>query len=148
MTDSDSDFLPLRVIRTCADGKQRYDADGKRKLIDACRRPGASQAGLARRAGVNANQLRKWVWRHEWDIAAAKARANGPTPPAFMPVVAIDDSAQVLVRAQEVRPVSEPTLQPATSRPSSRSTYRRACRRNYPTAWWWSFNARGETRRL
>ncbi len=38
MTDTDFDFLPLRVTRTCADGKHRYDSVGKRKLIEACRR--------------------------------------------------------------------------------------------------------------
>ncbi|MBB2984536.1 transposase-like protein [Paraburkholderia tropica] len=65
MTDTDFDFLPLRVTRTCADGKHRYDPEGKRKLIAACRRPGASLAGLALKAGVNANQLRKWVQLEE-----------------------------------------------------------------------------------
>jgi transposase len=54
MTDlqTDSDFLPLRVIGKSADGKNRYDRDGKRKLIEACQKPGASVAGLALKAGV------------------------------------------------------------------------------------------------
>ncbi|WP_028212963.1 transposase, partial [Paraburkholderia mimosarum] len=63
MTDlqTDFDFLPLRVIGKSADGKNRYDRDSKRKLIAACQAPGASVAGLALKAGVNANQLRKWI---------------------------------------------------------------------------------------
>jgi transposase len=52
MTDlqTDFDFLPLRVIGRSADGKKRYDRDGKRKLIEACQKPGASVAGLALKA--------------------------------------------------------------------------------------------------
>lgn len=63
MTDlqTDVDFLPLRVIGKSADGRNRYDRDGKRKQIEACQKPGASVAGLALKAGVNANQLRKWI---------------------------------------------------------------------------------------
>ncbi|WP_434113707.1 hypothetical protein [Paraburkholderia caffeinilytica] len=59
---TDVDFLPLRVIGKSADGKNRYERmDGKRKLIEACEKPGASVTGLALNAGVNANQLRKWT---------------------------------------------------------------------------------------
>ncbi|MFT0175081.1 IS66 family insertion sequence element accessory protein TnpB [Paraburkholderia mimosarum] len=57
-TQTDFDFLPLRVIGKTANGKNRYDRAGKRKLIEACQRPGASVAGLALKAGVNSNQLR------------------------------------------------------------------------------------------
>jgi transposase len=143
MTDLEFDVLPLRVIRTCADGKQRYDPDGKRKLIEACRRPGASLAGLARRAGVNANQLRKWVWRHEREMVAAKAHGIGSAPPAFVPVVGIDDTAPVLMRAQDVLSVPEPTLQPAPSRPPPRSVSPVRLSASYPTVSWSSLNARG-----
>ncbi|WP_415867752.1 IS66-like element accessory protein TnpA [Burkholderia ubonensis] len=93
MTDLDFDFLPLRVIRTCADGKHRYDPEGKRKLIEACRRPGASLAGLALKAGVNANQLRKWVQLHERREGAAVAHDDvEKTPSAFVPVVMRPDT--------------------------------------------------------
>lgn len=61
MSDDEFDFLPLRVIRECSNGKRRYDPEGKRRLIQACLRPGASIAGLALRAQVNANQLHKWI---------------------------------------------------------------------------------------
>ncbi|MBN3814086.1 transposase [Paraburkholderia sp. Ac-20347] len=63
MTDlqTDFDFLPLRVIGKSIDGKNRYDRDSKRKLIEACQKPGASVTGMALKAGVNANQLRKWM---------------------------------------------------------------------------------------
>ncbi|WP_232446491.1 transposase, partial [Burkholderia ubonensis] len=93
MTDTDFDFLPLRVTRTCADGKHRYDPEGKRKLIEACRRPGASLAGLALKAGVNANQLRKWVQLQERREGTAFSYDAIPqASPAFAPVVMINDS--------------------------------------------------------
>ena len=61
MTENEVYFLPLRVTGVTAAGKRKFDAEGKRKLIVACRQPGASIAGLALKAGVNANQLHKWI---------------------------------------------------------------------------------------
>lgn len=61
MTQNEVDFLPLRMTGVTAAGKRKFDAGGKRKLIDACLQPGASIAGLALKAGVNANQLHKWI---------------------------------------------------------------------------------------
>lgn len=94
MTDTDFDFLPLRVTRTCVDGKHRYDPEGKRKLIEACRQPGASLAALALKAGVNANQLRKWVQLQEQrEVAGVSHDAIAQAPSAFVPVVLIDESS-------------------------------------------------------
>ena len=111
MNDQDSDFLPLRVIRTCSDGKHRYDPEGKRRLIEACRRPGASLAGLARRADINANQLRKWVWLHERKLAAQTYEAQRVSP-AFVPVVPIDRVTNVLNPAAKAAPALEPGERP------------------------------------
>lgn len=106
MTDLDSDFLPLRVIRTCSDGKHRYDPKGKRKLIEACRRPGASLAGLARRADINANQLRKWVLLHERKLAAQTYEAPCVSS-AFVPVVPIDKATNASNPAATTAPALE-----------------------------------------
>lgn len=57
----DLDFLPLKVTHLSPKGKRSFDPDGKLRLVEACLRPGASLAGLALKARVNANQLRKWV---------------------------------------------------------------------------------------
>jgi transposase len=43
----------------------------KQRLIKACLQPGASLSGLALKAGVNANQLRKWV-RLDQRVAAGE----------------------------------------------------------------------------
>jgi transposase len=59
MTENELTFLPLRVTRVGVGGKRSFDPVDKQRLVDACLRPGASLSGLALKAGVNANQLRK-----------------------------------------------------------------------------------------
>jgi len=61
MTQDDLTFLPLRVTRVGVGGKRSFDPADKRRLVEACIRPGTSLSGLALKAGVNANQLHKWV---------------------------------------------------------------------------------------
>ncbi len=56
-----SNLLRLEVVRVLRNGRRRYDPVSKQRLVEACRQPGASLAGLALRHGVNANLLRKWV---------------------------------------------------------------------------------------
>ncbi|WP_080424264.1 IS66-like element accessory protein TnpA [Burkholderia ubonensis] len=121
MTDTDFDFLPLRVTRTCANGKHRYDPEGKRKLIEACRRPGASLTGLALKAGVNANQLRKWVQLQERREGTAFSHDAIPQEsPAFVPAVMINDSP-ASTPAQTAPRSPQPSLQRELPRPSPRA---------------------------
>jgi transposase len=116
MTQDDLTFLPLRVTRVGAGGKRSFDPADKRRLVDACLRPGASLSGLALKAGVNANQLHKWVRLREQsnppvrhDIAVASS--------AFVPVVAIADPATVMTS----EPASRPVPGAGSSRVSPRS---------------------------
>jgi transposase len=116
MTQDDLTFLPLRVTRVGVGGKRSFDPVGKRRLIEACLQPGASLSGLVLKAGVNANQLRKWVRLHEQSNTPVRDDvACGSS--AFVPVVAIDNLAPVLAAAPVARPV--PEREP--SRLSSRS---------------------------
>ena len=39
----------------------RYSEEFKTRLIEACRQPGMSTAGVALANGINANVLRRWV---------------------------------------------------------------------------------------
>ncbi|CAN7179383.1 transposase [Paraburkholderia hospita] len=115
MTDlqTDFDFLPLRVIEKSANGKNRYDPEGKRKLIEACQKPGASVAGLALKAGVNANQLRKWICLERKKSGSRRARQPAPaSAPAFVPVLEVVDAEPVHLPP---RP-SLPDAQPAAAR--------------------------------
>jgi transposase len=72
MIQNDLSFLPLRVTRVGAGGKRSFDPTDKQRLIDACLEPGASLSGLALKAGVNANQLHKWVGLREQLNAAVR----------------------------------------------------------------------------
>lgn len=45
------------------DGRNIYDADAQRKLVEACHQPGVSISGMALAHGLNANVLRKWLIR-------------------------------------------------------------------------------------
>jgi transposase len=98
MTEDDLSFLPLRVTRVGVGGKRSFDPADKRRLVEACLQPGASLSGLALKAGVNANQLHKWVRAREQgrppirhDVAVASS--------AFVPVVAFDEPTTVIASA-------------------------------------------------
>ena len=79
MTENDLSFLPLRVTRVGVGGKRSFDPIDKRRLVEAWLRPGASLSGLALKAGVNANQLHKWVRVHAQGGAHGQARSAGRT---------------------------------------------------------------------
>ena len=61
MCEAYSDFLPLRAVTVSADGKRKYDEGDEQRLIEACLLAGVLVAGIALIAGVNANQLRRWI---------------------------------------------------------------------------------------
>ena len=89
MSDGIEQLAQRLVIGHKRDGRSIYDAQAKRELVRACRRPGVSQAEVARTCGINANVLSNWVRLSE------RAKATAPTPggevvemarPAFVPV--------------------------------------------------------------
>ncbi|WP_107314472.1 IS66-like element accessory protein TnpA [Burkholderia metallica] len=102
MTQNEVDFLPLRVTGVTATGKRKFDAEGKRKLIEACLQPGASISGLALKAGVNANQLHKWIQLRERANAVAARVSVESLPSAFVPVVPINEVAPVRTSPEPV----------------------------------------------
>ncbi len=64
MTQIDSETT-LAGTLVGRDGKRRYDRQSKRRLVEACLQPGVSVAGLALKAGINANLLRRWITLHQ-----------------------------------------------------------------------------------
>ncbi len=117
MTEDDLSFLPLRVTRVGVGGKRSFDPTDKRRLVEACLRPGASLSGLALKAGVNANQLHKWVRAREQPQSLTFH--DGPVAAsAFIPVVAIDEPTAVMASA----PASHRATRAESSCVSPRST--------------------------
>jgi transposase len=95
MTPDDLDFLPLKVTHIDKGGRRCFDPEDKRRLIEACQRPGVSVAGLALKAGVNANQLRKWVKRE----SGHTAEPTDPHVSVFVPVVEVAASRPATAEA-------------------------------------------------
>ena len=84
---SDLDFLPLKVASVGRDGKRRFDKLDRQRLIEACLQPGVSVAGIALRAGVNANLLRRWICEHQKEHRDTRATQVSGDAAAFVPVV-------------------------------------------------------------
>ena len=79
-----------------------YSREFKAQLIAACQLPGASIAALARRHGMNANVLHRWLTEHTrsscHQIALIYSAGAAPTStPQFLPV-------QLPVQATEQTP--------------------------------------------
>lgn len=102
MSEYLADFLPLRVTKISTDGKRSFDKHGKQRLIEACLQPGVSIAGMALKAGVNANQLWRWISKHKTRHAGGTGVADVAeiAPATFVPVVEIMEAGPVVVRQQ------------------------------------------------
>jgi transposase len=120
MTEDDLSFLPLRVTRVGVGGKRSFDPMDKRRLVEACLRPGASLSGLALKAGVNANQLHKWVRTREQ--GAPPVRHDVPVAvSAFVPVVTIDERTPIRASApasHRVTTAESSCVSPPSTRPA------------------------------
>jgi len=110
MNQNYSEFLPLRVTHIGPDGKRRYDKRDKQRLIEVCLQPGTSVAGMALKAGVNANLLRRWIRLYEDRRGGTVAEAVAESAPAvFVPVIEVD-----CVRTKpEAPPSVKPDVLPA-----------------------------------
>jgi transposase len=123
MSDIYPDFLPLRAVAVSADGKRRYDERDKQRLIEACLQAGVSVAGMALKAGVNANQLRRWIGKHkakQKDSAVMDVPAVAPT--AFVPVMEVADGNGSVASTRRATP---PKALPALVRRESMHTEQR-----------------------
>lgn len=78
MADEDQ---KLRVRLVGRNGRRRYEAASKERLVSSCLEPGVSVSRLALEHGVNANLLRKWIKKH-----TATRSLPRSSPSAFIPV--------------------------------------------------------------
>src|SRR3954464_2779751 len=78
MADDDQ---KLRVRLVGRNGRRRYEAASKERLVASCLEPGVSVSRLALERDEHANLLRKWIKKH------TATRSLPPAPPsAFIPV--------------------------------------------------------------
>ncbi len=91
MTEHNTELSRPLVIGRKRDGRNCYDPEAKRELVEACLQPGVSVARLAMQHGVNANLLRIWIGRYQKKPDSVLAK---PTElAAFVPVVQAKESA-------------------------------------------------------
>jgi len=108
-----------------------HGAEFKAKVLDECRRPGASVAAVALAHGLNANLVRKWLLGRGMKrtglalVAATPAAkpsrpaAMGPAALQFMPVDLAATAGTVEAQwaaAPAMAPSSEPTIRIALAR--------------------------------
>ena len=87
MTEQIIELKQRPVVGRKRDGRNCYDPQGKRELIEACLQPGVSVAKLALTHGVNANQLRTWMTKHQrQSLASGSLRPSSATPAPFIQV--------------------------------------------------------------
>jgi transposase len=113
-TEVDPSYLPLKVTRAGATGKRTFDPESKSRLIEACRQPGVSISAMALKAGINANQLHKWIRQRERQEVDAISHPACPMLSAFVPVTISEVVAPVRVSAQ-----AETVMQPETPIPAA-----------------------------
>ncbi|KGC70083.1 transposase family protein [Burkholderia pseudomallei] len=123
----DLDFLPLRVTHVAPNGKRSFDPDSKRRLVEMCLQSGASLSGLALKAGVNANQLRKWVEMYrKASTSPALPKPTEAEASAFVPVVTIENGMlETIETAPESLPMCRETPPaPTVAQPRARLSVR------------------------
>lgn len=100
MSDEDQ---KLRVRLVGRNGRRRYEAASKGRLVAACLEPGVSVSRLALEHGVNANLLRKWIKK---DRAARSLPPSSPS--AFIPVQLEETVERALSRQSSMATVDLP----------------------------------------
>lgn len=117
MIESDEGRLVIR--RILRNGRRRYDAASKARLVAASLKPGESVSRLALDNGINANLLRKWIKQ-----AKETGREHQLSASAFVPVAAAECSLSTaltgrngeerLAKPERTGPLSSPVRMSAT----------------------------------
>ncbi len=90
MTEQITELKQRLVVGRKRDGRNCYDPEAKRELIEAGLQPGVSVAKLALTHGVNANLLRTWMTKHQRQLLSGSSRqGSAPMPKPFIPVVPV-----------------------------------------------------------
>lgn len=65
MADKSIELVEGLIVKPATHGRRTYSRQAKRALVQMCKAPGVSVAGLALSHGVNANLLRRWISQHD-----------------------------------------------------------------------------------
>lgn len=94
MTQKPVELVEGLIVKTGAYGRRTYSSKAKRMLVQLCRAPGVSVAGLALAHGINANLLRRWIVRYDGE-SLPEADAGTPRRAALLPVKIVEAAAPV-----------------------------------------------------
>ncbi|HEP8699022.1 TPA: transposase [Pseudomonas aeruginosa] len=128
MTTDDLTYSPLIITNVGVRGKQTFDPDRKRRLIQACLQSGVSISSMALRAGINTNQLRKWIARYQRQALSA-----------FVPVETSDTHAELTSARSYSAASTRSDIEISSPTPRTQ----RASLLNFPTARESSLSAEG-----
>ncbi len=100
------------IVKPGAHGRRTYSRRAKQELVERCKAPGISVAGLALAHGINANLLRRWIERYGNESGVPEDRrtekraallpvkmADAPPPPA----AGADGSIEISFRSVTIR---------------------------------------------
>ncbi len=96
MTGKPVELVEGLIVKEGAYGRRTYSGKAKRMLVELCKAPGVSVAGLALAHGVNANLLRRWIVRYG-GAAAPEANRGTERPVALRPVKIVEASPPTAV---------------------------------------------------
>jgi transposase len=65
MPEKSVELVEGLILKPGANGRRTYSRQAKRALVQMCRSPGVSVAGLALTHGINANLLRRWISQYD-----------------------------------------------------------------------------------
>lgn len=107
------------VSRTKRDGRNIYEPNAQRKLIEACLAPGVSVSGMALAHGLNTNVLRKWLIRERKRGASSESRrderSTQSAPNLLLVTTLPEPAAEVVVPTTKTLPLPLPLPLPSAS---------------------------------
>lgn len=80
IVEEEIDFLPLQAVRMRSNGKRDYERVAKRPLVQLCLSSGASASSMALKAGINANQLSKWIGQNRMTLQSSEGALSAFVP--------------------------------------------------------------------
>ena len=89
MTDKVPGLVEGLVLKPATNGRCTYSKSAKQALVELCKHPGVSVAGLALAHGINANLLRRWINQY----AAGRSAITSSPRAALLPIMTAAPSA-------------------------------------------------------